>query len=219
MQLADSAIPVELVERHSTFHEVVSTAGPFVVAAAAIIAALIAWRSAGTRLEKELRHDRETRRDEYRRDALGSALELIRELDDAARGFQRTLYHSEAAWTAAGRILEDPDAGNLVRQDAKRMKATSESNVKAEYDRAFRRTGELAAAISRLKVRFGTNHEIPRSAQELEDKWERIRVSAAAGLLYQVTRDQSEAEKAADETKSAETAFEKFMAASESWLK
>jgi hypothetical protein len=169
-----AALEVKLVEEDSALH-LIASFGPLFVALAAIAAALIAWRSAGTRLNRQLAHEREIRRREHTRDALDAALEIVGETTRAYADFLVAVELIETRRLHLAIDLDDDDASEDAIAALREQLIEANLELRNEWGSTFLRLEELGAAITRLKLRLGVNHDIPVAAEELRGRWENVR--------------------------------------------
>jgi hypothetical protein len=193
------AIKVRLVEDQSTLHLMIALAGPVFVAVAAVTAAAIAARTAGRRQERQLLHDRDIRREEHRRDAVDTAVEIA----NGVRGHYvvfRSIFKS--------RERLDPE------ESAEKFEAASE-RLSAAWDEMSEGMEEFLNATVRLQLRFPREHPIIEAARALVDLWAAL--ASVTGPLARASDEQSrELLKSADDE--CGKGYEQFMDTCAAWL-
>jgi hypothetical protein len=210
-----SALEVKLVEDDSVLN-LIGSLGPLFIALAAIGAALIAWRSAGTRLAKQLAHDREIRRREHIRDALDSALEIVGETIRAYADFLTDVELTETRRLHLAIDLDDDEADEETTANLREQMIEANLELRGEWGSTFLRLDELGAAITRLKLRFGVGHDIPVAAEELRKRWEMVR--DAFHWAIDSNRTNEQIDEANDANERAAEAYATLMTACSAWL-
>jgi len=209
------AIEVKLVEDDSLLH-LVTSLGPLFIALAAIVAALIAWRSAGTRLDRQLGHDREIRRREHIRDALDAALEIVGETTRAYADFLIDVDLIETRRLHLLIDLDDDEADEEAIASLREQMIEANLELRNDWVTAFLRLEELGAAITRLKLRFGVNHEIPVAAEELRQHWESVRDAFHSAIAS--NRNEAQINETEEANEKAAEAYATLMVACSAWL-
>lgn len=199
---------IKLIEESSWLQEAAAIAGPFVVALAAIAAAVIAWKSAVSRLRHELQHEREMRRDEYRRDALDSTLEIVNEVSRNIQEFSSTLGLAESDL----KIGLDPEKDGLEgAADTFEELRERSSNVSSRFR-------ELEASTTRLRLRFGVRHDIPQAVEKLRELWQEQMRTARSPVIRRRPRTESKRKLAEQKKSEAAGAHADLLTACEEWL-
>lgn len=208
-------LEVKLVDEDSALH-LLGALGPLFIALAAVAAALIAWRSADTRLAKQLAHDREIRRREHIRDALDSALEIVGETTRAYADFLTDVELTETRRLHLAIDLDDDEADTETIASLREQMIEANLELRSEWGSTFLRLDELGAAITRLKLRFGVSHEIPVAAEDLRKRWETVRDAFHWAIDSNRTKEQIDEANQANEN--AAMAYAILMAACSEWL-
>ena len=157
---------VKIVEGDSTLH-LIATLGPLFVALAAIAAAIIAWRSAGSRLEKELRHDRSARREDHQRDVLDSVIEL-----------QETAYYALSRYIGLRRklgrerdsMIAEAHEDGAERAEIEEHLPQFSAALTPSIDETEALWEGFSDSLNRLKIRF-YKHPVSRTAHKVNEQW------------------------------------------------
>jgi hypothetical protein len=214
-----SAVVIKIVEGESTLHQITSIGGPILLTVAAIAAAYMAAKTANTRQERQLAHDRQVRRDEHRRDALDEALDMA---DNVRRKYVELASYNAAAEVGRVKIERALDIAPGEYQapeetrELEEKKAALSKGLRQMLEDVADKIVDFSNARVRLALRFTPHHPILKAADALIEAWAQLTDSlqpAVESISTQEIRDEVEA---ANTT--SRNAFNHFMNTSTDWL-
>src|SRR4051794_15183673 len=172
-------VKVELVGEGGLLGVFVSVLGPLLIAGAAVLAALVARKTANerqaeqlahdserqreqlrhdsARQKRQLQHDREMRQREHARGALDSAIEEVRETLDALLDLEHQAKNCEEA-----------------RQEPENKPSANASELMKSSKAFTSKMLEFHGIIARVMVRLGAEEEIPERFQGLFQSWDEL---------------------------------------------
>ena len=153
---------------------------------------------------------------EHIRDAIDEAVEVVHETSKAFADFSISILDWEADRPVLQAELTDEDASPDERDNAHESLVTQLNEVTDRHNAALDRLVELIAISTRLKLRLGSDHEIPKLSESLRIAWNEL----AALLLKGQTGSRTSQEIVETETKENEAGeiYNEFHLACERWL-
>jgi hypothetical protein len=215
------ALKVELVGEEGALAIFLTVLGPLLIAGAAVIAALVARRTANERQAEQLAHDSERQREQLRHDSSRQERQLQHD---------REMRQKEHARGAVDSVIEEVQEtlDTLIdlefeakKCEEKRRKAPSQSTADTSALRKSRKafTGkmlEFHGAIARVMVRLGAVRDIPDKLGALFEAWDDLGKSLFTAI--DTNRSDKELGEFEEKKEKAGAAFTELMIACERWL-
>ncbi len=160
-------------------------AGPALVAAAAVVAAFVAARTANARQRQQLDHDLVVRSIEHVRDAIDQAVEMVHDALLAFLDLEEAIPVPEQVnWSELEAKLRDGGVSQREKSEIRLTVSSQRAAVRQAYGQAQKRIDDLRRPIMRLRLRLGKDHEIPVLLKSLQGRW----VSMSAGFSLDAGR-------------------------------
>ena len=194
----------------------IGLAGPALISCAAVIAAYIAAKTAYKRQRAQLAHDLTVRSIEHIRDAIDQAVEVVHETSKAFADFRLSIPDWEEKRPGLEAELEADDTSPDARQKARDDLVAMLDEVTDEHGAAIDRLVEMVAMETRLKLRLGSNNDIPQLTSSLRAAWQRFAASLMVGQTDFRSSEQIEETEAIEAE--ADGLYSEFHLACERWL-
>ena len=209
-----AVVEVELVGGESFW---VGLAGPALIAIAAVIAAIVAARTANQRQAAQLWHDLEARREEHVRDALDLAVEQIPEMLSAVHQTEFAVEGLEARRPDLQATIEDFSAPEDVQRQAEKALAELKLELASRAKHAHEKSPEMLSASIRLNIRLGDDSELADAHEALFTAWDKQLDSLGSAATE--NRNNDELASYEDLDANATAAYSAFYAVCRDWLK
>lgn len=161
----------------TSFLHFLAAFGPLMIAAGAVAAAGIAWKTA-----------HKVRRDDDRREVLDSTLA---KLEDAKKEYGTLISDIEEADDARAvrqaEFAEDP--GSETEQEMRQAISRWGDGLRPQWDLTFRRVREFNDSLTRLRLRF-YEHELSKRAEVMPVLWDEIQTVMAPVRARNLTADE-----------------------------
>jgi hypothetical protein len=193
-----------------------SLLGPALIAAAAVIAATVAARTANSRQREQLAHDRALRAREHIRDTVDAAADRAIAALEAFTDFEVEIDENERIRSEQSELLASEHASLEEKVAArKRLRGLVEESA-AAGETASARAAEVIATQARLRLRLGVSDPIVICSKVMAEKFVDLEVKLGAGLDQNRSDEEIASAKEAD--KVATRAFRQFMSTCEAWF-
>lgn len=224
------ALEVELVGTKDAVGILLVIFGPLLIASAAVIAALVARKTANERQAEQLAHDTKRQKEQLAHDTERQERQLahdrdMRDRDYLFRTVSRAYEHLEEAKRAVirvGGLVGSLESTRTVLGEAREAREPArisyfsgrmenyEEQVRDAMDQAHDATLQLWADTARLRLFLGQEDMVVSSHQEMADSMRNWYDAVKVGY-YHGNRDEGEVEKsemAADEARTSHWQFE-----------
>jgi hypothetical protein len=210
-------VEVQVVGGNSQALEILLTLiAPMLIAGAAVMAARIAAATANKRQREQLAHDLIVRSMQHIRDAIDEAVEIVYEGSKAVADFSISIPLWEVSRPALEAQLVDEEASPEAKKMAKERLMSELGEVTSEHGGTLDQLSELLASSTRLKLRLGSNHEIPKLAESLRRAWAELTALLIKGQT--ASRTPEEITETEEKEHEADGIYSEFHLACERWL-
>ncbi len=229
------SIEVHLTGGSSWWHELI---GPFLLAVTAILAAVIAAKTANKRQGEQLLHDRNLQADrlahdrklqagqlaydreqhnrEHVRDRIDSAVLMVDQAVRTYTEYQREIRHVAALRSTLQAVADNPSAKAEEYEEADSLLQDQIGDLRDVKIRAQTLSAELVSEGVRLSLRLGTNSSIFEAHKSFRQNYS-ARIDYLAGLGETPSSGEVEGENV-DGMKSIERVAAEFLAECRAWF-
>lgn len=212
---ASEPIPIEVVGGDGKAFSLFSAvAGSLLVALAAVIAAIVAARTANKRQRAQLDHDTEVRRREHIRDALDDAAEKLYEAFEALAVYELRIGEAEDARKRLETARDESSSEEVLAVATKAL-----DQLQGQIEEVREETTSLLLAVQasefRLSLRMGGEDPVVEAHLKVKESFRDLRRALDSGWQRSRTDEEIAAcEKQGDESNGI---YAQFFVAGERW--